>query len=155
MRTPATARFLSIAITFGACLWIAALVAATAQRGRGWSGIVYGLASTICHQRPERSFAVNGQQCPVCARCTGLYVSGAFAALAAWLGGRRAPRNARRLLLLAALPTAVTIPVEWLGLSMLSNAIRAGAALLIGAAAGWTFVRALRSEERPRPERGA
>ena len=40
-------------------------------------------AGRVCHQRPERSFHVAGVQLPVCARCTGLYVSGAAGALAA------------------------------------------------------------------------
>jgi uncharacterized membrane protein len=151
MRPPATARFLSIVLTVGACAWLVTLVAATAARGSAWPGIVYGLASTICHQRPERSFVVNGRQFPVCARCTGLYVSGAVAAVAAWFGARRAPRNARRLLILAAVPTALTIPVEWLGISSLSNVIRAGAALTLGGAAGWAFIRALRAEDK-RPD---
>jgi hypothetical protein len=44
--------------------------------------------------------------------------------------------------------------VEWLGFSPLSNVIRAVAALPLGAAAGWTFVRALRSEYSARPEPG-
>jgi hypothetical protein len=48
--------------------------------------------------------------------------------------------------MLAAVPTALTIPVEWLGISSLSNEIRAGAALTLGAAAGWTFIRSLRAE---------
>ena len=153
MRASGTARFLALALTAGACLWVAALVAAANHPKGVLSGIVYGLASTVCHQRPERSFVLTTRQFPVCARCTGLYVSGAWAALAAWLGACRAPRQARRLLLLAAVPTAMTIPVEWLGLSPLSNVIRAGTALPLGAAAGWTFVRALRAEERLRPER--
>jgi uncharacterized membrane protein len=146
MRPPSTARFLSIALTIGACAWLVTLVAATTARGSALPGIVYGLAATICHQRPERSFVVNGRQFPVCARCTGLYVSGAVAALAAGFGARRAPRSSRRLLILAAVPTALTIPVEWLGISSLSNEIRAGAALTLGAAAGWTFIRSLRAE---------
>ena len=36
------------------------------------------VSSRICHQRPERSFAIAGIQMPVCARCSGLYVSGAL-----------------------------------------------------------------------------
>lgn len=28
----------------------------------------------ICHQKPERSFFINGQQMPVCARCTGIVI---------------------------------------------------------------------------------
>lgn len=30
----------------------------------------------ICHRRPERSFFFRGHQFPVCARCTGFYISG-------------------------------------------------------------------------------
>ena len=29
----------------------------------------------ICHRRPERSFHIRGFQFPVCARCTGFYIS--------------------------------------------------------------------------------
>ena len=29
----------------------------------------------ICHRKPERSFHINGHQFPVCARCTGFYMS--------------------------------------------------------------------------------
>ena len=29
----------------------------------------------ICHRKPERSFHIYGHQFPVCARCTGFYVS--------------------------------------------------------------------------------
>lgn len=139
-------RFIALALTAGAVLWMTALVTATVFRGGAASTLVDRLASAVCHQRPERSFGIDGNQFPVCARCAGLYGSGALAALAAWFGFRKAPRNSRELLLLAALPTIFTIPVEWLGLSPLSNAIRATAALPFGAAAGWTFVRALRSE---------
>ena len=153
MRTSVTARLLAIALTAGASLWIVGLAAATPERAPAWRGLVYAVASTVCHQRPERSFFVDGRQFPVCARCAGLYISGALAALAAWCGTRRPPRDSRKLLLLAALPTILTIPVEWLGLSPLSNVARGTAALPLGAAAGWTFIRALRSEWLP-PERG-
>lgn len=83
---------------------------------------------------------------PVCARCFGLYASGALAAVVAWIGIGRTSRRSREALILAAVPTALTIPIEWLGFSPLSNAIRATAAVPLGAAAGWTFVRALRAE---------
>lgn len=29
----------------------------------------------ICHRMPERSFFIKGHQFPVCARCTGFYIS--------------------------------------------------------------------------------
>jgi uncharacterized membrane protein len=33
------------------------------------------LEFTLCHKMPERSFFYKGKQFPVCARCTGFYVS--------------------------------------------------------------------------------
>ena len=30
---------------------------------------------SICHRKPERSFFIKGYQFPVCARCTGIYIS--------------------------------------------------------------------------------
>jgi uncharacterized membrane protein len=141
------ARGLAIALTIGALLWVAALVAAAVLHGAGlFPAIVYGIASLVCHQRPERSFALAAAQFPVCARCAGLYFSGAVGALLAWSSWRTTGSDARRLLLIAAAPTLATIPIEWLGLSPLSNAIRAAAAVPFGAATGWTFVRSLRAE---------
>ncbi len=31
--------------------------------------------SLICHRMPERSFFIKGHQFPVCARCTGFYIT--------------------------------------------------------------------------------
>jgi uncharacterized membrane protein len=147
-------RLLAWSLTLGALLWSASvLLAPVALRG-GDSRLalaaasVYRGGSLICHQRPERSFHIAGVQLPVCARCAGLYVSGSFGALAAWSGARRPrmPRRTRQLLLLAAIPTAVTFAAELTGLAHPSNAARALAALPLGAAAGWVFVRSLRAE---------
>jgi uncharacterized membrane protein len=146
MSRPGVPHLLALVLTAGAVAWAAACIAAPHVRATAPSEWVYRLASAVCHQRPERSFAIQGVQLPVCARCLGLYLAGAAGALAAWFGRRKAPANSRALLFVAALPTVITIPVEWLGLSGLSNTIRAVAALPLGAAAGWTFVRALREE---------
>ena len=147
-------RGLAAALTAGALLWAATLFLApfALQRGRGVSmasALIYQGASLICHQRPERSFHLAGIQLPVCARCTGLYLSGAAGALAAWSGWRRRvamPRATRTVLALAALPTALTFAVELAGLAYPSNTARALSALPLGAAAGWIFVRSLRAE---------
>jgi uncharacterized membrane protein len=147
------ARALAITLTIGAALWVAALISAALLHGAGFlPAAVYGAASLICHQRPERSFVLAGAQFPVCARCAGLYFSGVLGALFAWVSFRSptATADARRLLLIAAAPTLATIPIEWFGLSALSNAIRAVAAVPFGAASAWTFVRALRMEANER-----
>jgi uncharacterized membrane protein len=143
------ARLLAAALTAGAVVWLLVLAFACAAGGPdGSGGIVYTFAAAICHQRAERSFAPGGIQFPVCARCIGLYAAGAAGALAAWVGSASAVRRSRPLLLLAAIPTAITIPVEWLHVSNLSNGVRFAAALPLGAAAGWVFVQLLRSESR-------
>jgi hypothetical protein len=52
-------------------------------------------------------------------------------------------------LLLAAVPTVATLAIEWIGVADPGNAGRALAALPLGAAAGWLFVRMLRLEAQP------
>src|SRR5713101_2149737 len=42
---------------------------------------IYRAFSYLCHQLPERSFHLAGNQFAVCARCTGLYVGFTFAIL--------------------------------------------------------------------------
>jgi uncharacterized membrane protein len=108
---------------------------------------IYAGSGRICHQQRERSFAIAGTPLPVCARCAGLYLAGALGALLAWAPGRRRYGSRDRLVLLAcAVPTAVTWALEAAGVMGFSNAARALAALPLGAAAGWVFVRALRAE---------
>ena len=139
-------RLLAVALTVGSAAWVAILFAAAIAPEPGLSALVHQLAAAICHQRPERSFAVDARPLAVCARCFGLYLSGAAGAVGAWMAARSLPQHTRLLLVVTAIPTLATIPIEWLGLSPLSNGIRAAAALPLGAAAGWSFVRALRAE---------
>lgn len=147
----ASGRLLAIALTVGALVWVAVLLTAPLLASRGVAApavaAVYRAAGLVCHQRPERSFALGGIQLPVCARCSGLYGAGALGALAAFAVGagrvRAGSRGVRIALAVAAAPTAVTVAVEWLGLALPSNTVRAAAALPLGVAAGWIFVRLL------------
>ena len=118
------------ALSLGVGLWLAALVAAP-----GW---VVPLGSFICHQRPERSFFINGQQLGVCARCMGLYAGSAIAAPVALIVASALARDrARALAIVAAAPTAITWLLEFAGLASFSNAARFIAALPLGFAATW------------------
>jgi len=149
-------RLLAVALTLGALLWSAIIVLAPVALTHGSprvsfaSALVYEGAGLICHQRPERSFHLAGAQLPVCGRCAGLYLSGTAGALLAWVGWRQKaePRHVRLAILAAAVPTALTVGVEWLSLASPSNTIRAVSAIPLGAAAGWIFVQALRTEGR-------
>jgi uncharacterized membrane protein len=100
----------------------------------------------VCHQRVDRSLMLGGEPMPVCARCTGIYLSGALGATAAWLTVQSMPRHTRAWILAAATPTLVSVAVEWGGLMQPGNGVRALAALPVGAACGWIFVRLLRAE---------
>ena len=106
--------------------------------------IIFSAGSVICHQIPERSFFWAGQQLPVCARCTGLYVSGAVGGIV-WIviktTRRRRPlaidpRLALRWLAIAAVPTAVSLAAGVAGVWDGSNMTRALLAIPLGAAAG-------------------
>ncbi len=140
---------LATLLTLGAALWAATILVLPVARGSWLASVVYQGGRLICHQRPERSFHPAGVQMPVCARCTGLYLSGAAGALAAWLRHRRddaAPRAARFVLVAAAVPMAVSVAGELSGLLPSSNVSRLLSALPLGAAAGWIFVQSLRAE---------
>jgi uncharacterized membrane protein len=155
---------LAVALAAGAVAWAAAVLlapfalASPAPLASAAAAMFYDAAGLICHQRPERSFHLAGVQLPVCARCAGLYWSAAAGVLAGWLSlPKELPARTLRLVLgLAALPTAATVAVEFLGLASPSNLARAMAALPLGAAGAWLFVSMLRAEssravQRTRP----
>jgi uncharacterized membrane protein len=106
--------------------------------------LIHAVGSVICHQLPERSFFLDGQQFPVCARCTGLYASG-LAGLATWIvvkavrGWPRVavpPRVALVAVALAAAPTALSVMTATIGLWDGSNLTRALLAVPLGLIAG-------------------
>lgn len=138
MRAAFGQRFLAIA----AGLWLLLLLAAPAA--------MFPAGRFICHQRPERSFFINGRQMPVCARCTGLYAGAAVAAPLALLAASSiASARARRALLSSALPTAITWMLEFAGVMPFSNLARFVAALPLGFTAAWLVLAALRAAPAP------
>jgi len=112
---------------------------------------IYGIGAWICHQHADRSFYLWAMQMPVCARCTGIYLGGALAAVP-WciaIARRRASaastcsaRQWRLVFAIAALPTLVTLAAEWSGIAAMSNAVRAIAGIPIGAVIVWIVLRA-------------
>ena len=142
------------AIALVASLWVMALVAAPgwADEGSSSSGrtrlqlaaaAVYAAGALVCHQRPERSFHIDGTKLPVCARCFGLYAGGAIGVLL-WAGlaaRRRSSRGGwvssarvRRWLAIAAAPTIATVVTAWLGWWDPPNLLRAVLAVPLGIA---------------------
>ena len=145
---------MSKVLVAGAILW-PLLLGATLWRHAAhdapwWTMGVDAVASAICHRLPDRSFHTAGAQWPVCARCSGLYLAAPIGALAAvTAAGRRRVGEARRLrwtLAIAALPTSVTLGLEWLHLAAPSNLVRAAAALPLGAALAFAIVRVTQND---------
>jgi predicted membrane protein DUF2085 len=167
--TVAAMRMFRRACALSAVAWALALPLAAwlASRpdGRGGGGYAfafgtYAVGSLVCHQRPERSFFLFGIQMPVCARCLGLYVSAALAALGATAmpvtatrvlripARARAPwrsiDSARLMLAASSLPTIATLAYEWITGTMPANVIRAASAAPLGAVVGWLLTRPAR-----------
>lgn len=63
------------AISFAALLSLSPVVAPllAAHGSVAGAGIIYLGFAPVCHQRPERSFVLNGHPWAVCHRCTGIY----------------------------------------------------------------------------------
>ena len=108
------------------------------------SAVIFAIGAVICHQRPDRSFFWDGQQFPVCARCTGLYLSAAIGLMGwvvikmrqGWRSRPIDPRLARTFVIAAALPTVTSLATGALGVWDGSNVTRAMLSLPLGAVAG-------------------
>lgn len=106
--------------------------------------MVYVVGSVVCHQQAARSFHLDETQLPVCARCTGLYAGAPLGLLLALplVTRRGAPREGRpngwgqlrAVLILAAIPTAVTVVTEGAGVVQVTDVVRAVAAVPLSAA---------------------
>jgi uncharacterized membrane protein len=129
-----------------AVLWAGLVVAgphgleARSHTVRVVTAMVYLGAGYICHQRPERSFHAAGRPLPVCARCTGLYLAAPFGLAGVLLMGRRGGaddrtyRRWRVAIVAAAVPTVISVGLEWIGgPGLSSNISRSLTALPLGA----------------------
>jgi len=108
------------------------------------SASIYAVGSLVCHQLPERSFHLGEFQLPVCARCVGIYCGAAIGGLATVvMRPAGVPRHARRLLLLGALPTAITVLLESAGVWPTTKIVRATAGFPLGLVAALVVTSAL------------
>jgi uncharacterized membrane protein len=112
----------------------------------GFALAVYAIGHVVCHQLPVRSFHLWSVSLPVCARCTGIYLGAAAAAVSIAVARRRrladvrsTKADPRAVLLLSMIPTAVTLVFEWTTGTMPANGIRALAGLPLGAAVAWAI----------------
>lgn len=93
-------------------LIVSFIVAAPILAASGHSEIAEGIYrgfGIFCHQRPDRSYFIEGHKLAVCSRCTGLYAGFAFTLLIYPFvrSLRSAATPPRRLLFLAAVPLLI------------------------------------------------
>lgn len=104
-------------VTLIVLLIVLAPLAAASGHSEIAEGIYRGFG-IFCHQRPDRSYFIEGHKLAVCSRCTGLYAGFAFTLLIYPLvrSLRSADTPPRRVLFLAALPLVVDFSLTFFGI---------------------------------------
>ena len=116
-RRPLVFWLVSVAVvTLIVLLIVVAPVAAASGHSEIAEGIYRGFG-VFCHQRPDRSYFIEGHKLAVCSRCTGLYVGFAFTLLIYPLvrSLRSAATPPRRVLFLAAVPLLIDFSLTFFG----------------------------------------
>lgn len=118
---------------------IAVIAAPLAQASNhlALSSFIYKTFSFLCHQIPERSFHVAGQQFAVCSRCTGLYAGFTIAILTFPLFRPLRNTDTPRIIWLfaSALPLAIDFSLTYFGIWQNNHFTRFTTGALFGAVA--------------------
>jgi uncharacterized membrane protein len=132
---------IGLAVVF---LWVLTIVLAPIAKAGGLlalSSPLYSFFSFICHQIPDRSFHVEGEQFAVCSRCFGVYfglVLG-IAAYPLWRGVDDTEPLPRVWLFLSLIPISVDWSLTVLGIWENTQLSRFLTGLLLGVACA-TFI---------------
>jgi uncharacterized membrane protein len=99
--------------------------------------VIYHAFGVFCHQRPDRSYFIEGHKLGVCARCTGLYAGFAITLLLYPLirSLRINVNPPRQYLILAAIPLAVDFSLTFFGLWENTHTSRLLTGTLLGSVA--------------------
>ena len=126
-----------------------------------WAQVIYRGFGVFCHQRPDRSYFIEGHKLAVCSRCTGLYAGFALTLLLYPL--IRSLRNniapPRIYLILAAIPLAIDFSLTFLGIWNNTHTSRLLTGALLGSVAVFYVMpgivdlslRSWRASEAPKP----
>jgi uncharacterized membrane protein len=102
-----------------------------------WAEVIYRGFGIFCHQRPDRSYFIEGHKFAVCSRCTGLY--GSFALTLLLYPLIRSLRNniapPRIYLVIAAIPLAIDFSLTFFGIWENTHTSRLLTGALLGSAA--------------------
>jgi uncharacterized membrane protein len=128
-------------ISAAVALWVFGLiVVAPVAAASGNSTLargIYGAFAMLCHQLPERSYFIDGHQFAVCARCTGVY--GGFTLMLVLYPLISSLKNTvtppRSWLILATIPLAIDVSVNFLGVWQNTHTSRLLTGALLGGVA--------------------
>lgn len=118
-------------------LWAAAIVVAPVAKAAGLFSIsspLYSFYHYICHQIPERSFHIAGEQFGVCSRCSGVYFGLflGFAVYPLWRNIEEVEPLARLWLFLSMVPIAVDWSLTVYGIWENTQFTRVATGLILG-----------------------
>lgn len=113
-----------------------------ANRQYAAASVTYSLFSRICHQMPERSFALAGFPLAVCHRCFGIYLGLAFGSLITRLPGILKRRRA--WILAATIPMLADAALPLIGVGNNTPSSRFATGLIFGLMLATIFMQGLR-----------
>lgn len=107
----------AVAVALLVALIVVAPIAAASGHSEIAEGIYRGFG-IFCHQRPDRSYFIDGHKLAVCSRCTGLYAGFAVTLLIYPLlrSLRSVATPPRKILFLAALPLLIDFSLTFFGI---------------------------------------
>ncbi len=114
------------------CALILAAPILASHSCRAAASVIYLYFSFICHQIPERSFALSGYTLAVCHRCTGIYLGLFLGSLVENHFIHRSPRGRRFWVLAASAPLFLDVLLPYTGLWTSTCLSRFFSGLLIG-----------------------
>jgi len=81
-------------------LFLSTIIFFFANTPAGLDERLWEMGSAVCHQLPDHSFSLNGYQFPLCARCTGSFLSAFIAVFFFTLRGKKAAVPPKSIILL-------------------------------------------------------
>jgi uncharacterized membrane protein len=147
-------------VSFLVALVFVAPVAAASGHNE-WAEVIYRAFGIFCHQRPDRSYFIEGHKLAVCSRCAGLYAGFAITLLLYPLirSLRTAANPPRIFLILAALPLGIDFSLTFFGMWENTHTSRLLTGALLGSVAVFYVMpgivdlslRSWRASDAPKP----
>ena len=136
-RRPLVFWLVSVGTVLGLVSLILVAPIAAADGHNGLAFAIYRAFGAFCHQKPERSYFIDGHKFAVCARCTGIYFGFAFTLLLYPLvrSLRSTVTPPRSLLILSVLPLAIDFSLTFFGIWENTHTSRLLTGALLGSVA--------------------